>query len=388
MKSIDAVRGLAMVVMALDHVRDFFFTNNLRYSPTNLDAATPAVFLTRWITNFCAPAFVLLAGVGAYLWVHHGRSRRELSWFLLTRGLWLIVLELTVIRCLGWYFNFNYRDTPGQVIWAIGWSLIALAGLVYLPSWTIGIVAVVLIAGHNLGDNVEPETFGSLGWLWAILHSGESLEVLPGRIFRPVYPLLPWIGVLAAGFVCGPWMSSQSPHRHRFFLGTGVTLILMFVLLRGLHGYGDPTPWSVHRDGLYTAFSFVNCTKYPPSLLFLLMTLGPTFLMLAWFERERALTPKPLVTLGRVPLFFYVVHLTVIHGLAVLLSLLRYGRTDWLFETPPWAPDAAEIYPEGYGYSLPVVYGLYLLVLLTLWPACRWYAAFKRHHHDWWLSYV
>src|SRR3954447_17973566 len=149
MKSIDAVRGLAMVVMALDHVRDFFYANNLRYSPTDLDSATPAVFLTRWITNFCAPSFVLLAGVGAYLWAEPGRSRRELSWFLLTRGLWLIVLELTVIRCLGWYFNFNYRDTPGQVIWAIGWSMVALAGLVFLPRRAVALVAVIIIAGHN-----------------------------------------------------------------------------------------------------------------------------------------------------------------------------------------------------------------------------------------------
>ncbi|HKB41332.1 MAG TPA: heparan-alpha-glucosaminide N-acetyltransferase domain-containing protein, partial [Gemmataceae bacterium] len=383
-----AVRGLAIVVMALDHVRDFFYANNLRYSPTDLDSATPAVFLTRWVTNFCAPAFVLLAGVGASLWAERGRSRRELSWFLLTRGLWLVVLELTVIRCLGWYFNFDYRDTPGQVIWAIGWSMVVLAGLVFLPRWAVAAVAVTLIAGHNQLDDVTPEAFGSLGWLWAILHSGDSLEVLPGKTFRPVYPLMPWIGVMAAGYACGHWMSPHYPHRGRFFLRVGVALTLAFLVLRGLNRYGDPEPWSVHHNALYTAFSFVNCTKYPPSLLFLLMTLGPTFLLLAWFEREGAAAPMPLVTLGRVPLFFYVVHLTVIHGLAVLLSLLHYSRADWLFVSPPWAPGSAEIYPEGYGYSLPVVYGLYVLVLLILWPACRWYAGLKRSHHDWWLSYL
>src|SRR5947209_15228491 len=229
MKSIDAVRGLAMVVMALDHVRDFFHADSLLHSPTDLNYATPAEFLTRWVTNFCAPAFVLLAGVGAFLWADHGRSRRELSWFLLTRGLWLVLMELTVIRCLGWYFNFNYHDTPGQVIWAIGWSMIVLGGLVYLPRWPVAVVAVTLMAGHNLLDDVTPDTFGRLGWLWAILHSGDRLEVLPGKTFRPVYPLLPWIGVLAAGYVCGPWMSPHNPHRRRFFLGVGLALTLAFL---------------------------------------------------------------------------------------------------------------------------------------------------------------
>jgi uncharacterized membrane protein len=391
MKSIDAVRGLAIVVMALDHVRDFFYAGSLLHSPTDLAAATPAEFLTRWVTNFCAPAFVLLAGVGAFLWAEHGRSRRELSWFLLTRGLWLVVVELTLVRDLGWYFNFDYRDTPGQVIWAIGWSMVALAGLVWLPRGVLAAVAVVIIAGHNLLDDVKPEAFGRLGWLWAILHAGGKLEVLPGRVFRPVYPLLPWIGVLAAGYVLGPWMSPHYLHRRRFFLRTGLALCLAFVALRALNVYGDPAPWSVRQNTLYTAFSFINCEKYPPSLLFLLMTLGPTFLLLALFEYREGRGDRatkeagPLVTLGRVPFFFYVVHLTVIHGLAVLLSLLRYGAAGWLFVSPPWDPD---VYPEGYGYSLPVVYAIYGLVLLILWPACRWYAAFKRSHRCWWLSYL
>jgi uncharacterized membrane protein len=387
MKSVDAVRGLAIVVMALDHVREFFHAGSLLHSPTDLSSATPAEFLTRWVTHFCAPAFVFLAGVAAFLWQDHGRSKRELSWFLLTRGLWLVVVELTVIRCLGWYFNFDYRDTPGQVIWAIGWSMVALAGLVYLPRWALAGVAVAILAGHNRLDDVPPDAFGRLGWLWSILHSGDRLEVLPGRVFRPVYPLLPWIGVLAAGYACGPWMSPHNPHRRRFFLVLGVALTLGFVVLRALNVYGDPDPWSVRQDGLYTAFSFVNCQKYPPSLLSLLMTLGPTFLLLYVFEhREGAAAAGPLVTLGRVPFFFYVLHLFVIHALAVLLSLLRYGRAAWLFVTPP--PWDADVYPEGYGYSLPVVYAIYVLVLAILWPACRWYADYKRRHKAWWLSYV
>ncbi len=204
MKSIDAVRGLAIVLMALDHVREFFHADSLLHSPTDLESATPAEFLTRWVTNFCAPAFVLLAGVGAFLWANHGRSRRELSWFLLTRGLWLVVMELTVIRCLGWYFNFDYRDTPGQVIWAIGWSMVALAGLVYLPRWAVAVVAVSLIAGHNLLDDSKPEAFGSLGWLWAILHSGDSLEVLPGGRSGLCTPCCPGSGSWPLGTCAGP----------------------------------------------------------------------------------------------------------------------------------------------------------------------------------------
>jgi uncharacterized membrane protein len=371
--------------MALDHVRDFFHAGSLLHSPTDLAAATPAEFLTRWVTHFCAPAFVLLAGVSAFLWEEHGRTRRELSWFLLTRGLWLVVVELTLVRDLGWYWNFNYRDTPAQVIWAIGWSMVALAGLVYLPRWAIAAVAVALIAGHNLFDGVKPEAFGGLGWLWSILHSGDSIEVLPGRTFRPVYPLLPWIGVLAAGYVCGPWMTTDGPHRRRYFLTAGLGLTLAFVVLRGLNVYGEPDRWTVHSDALSTVLSFLNCTKYPPSLLYLLMTLGPTFLLLALFEGKVGAAAGPLVTLGRVPFFFYVVHLAVIHGLAVLLSLLRYGDASWLFVGPPWNPD---VYPKGYGYSLPVVYALYVLVLLLMWPACRWYADLKRRRHDWWLSYL
>jgi uncharacterized membrane protein len=385
LSSLDAVRGLAMVVMALDHVREFFHAGSLLHSPTDLAAATPAEFLTRWVTHFCAPAFVLLAGAGAYLWAEHGRSRRELSWFLLTRGLWLVVVELTVVRCLGWYFNFDYRDSPGQVIWAIGWAMVALTALVYLPRLAIAVVAVGLLAGHNLYDDVESEAFGPLGWLWSILHSGEHIEVLPGRTFRPVYPLLPWIGVMAAGYVCGPWMGPQNPHRRRTFLTVGIGLSVAFLVLRGLNFYGDPNRWSAHTDPLYTALDFLNCEKYPPSLLYLLMTLGPTFLLLALFEGRTGAATAPLVTLGRVPFFFYVVHLAVIHGLAVLLSLWRYGDASWLFVSPPWDQD---LYPKGYGYSLPVVYALYGLVLLLMWPVCRWYAGLKRCRHDWWLSYL
>jgi len=388
MKSIDAVRGLAMVLMALDHCRDFFFAQNLVHSATDLSTTTTAIFLTRWITNFCAPAFVLLTGVGAYLWAQRGKTHRELSQYLLSRGLWLILLELTIIRCLGWYFNFDYHDVPGTVIWAIGWSMVALAVLIYVPRPALLVVAVTIMLAHNLWDDVEPSAFGPFGWLWAILHSGDSLQPLPGVSFRPVYPLLPWIGVMATGYAIGPWMSPKYPHRQRLFVGIGVAVTLAFILVRGLNFYGDPEPWHLQRNALFTVFSFVNCVKYPPSCLYLLMTLGPTFLLLGLLEWRPAVAPQPVVTLGRVPLFFYLLHLPLIHGLAVVLSFLRYGQANWLFESPPWSPGSADIYPPGYGYNLLGVYALYFLVLLMLWPVCRWYADLKRRHHVWWLTYL
>jgi uncharacterized membrane protein len=389
MKSIDAVRGLAMVLMTLDHTRDFFHANSLLHNPETLEVTTPSIFFTRWITHFCAPAFVLLAGVGAFLWAEKGRSRREQSWFLFTRGIWLVLLELTVIRCLGWYFNFNYEDTPLGVIWAIGWSMIALAGLVYLPRRTIAVVAVAILVGHNLLDDVEAETFGSLGWLWNILHHGEGFQVLPGRVFRPVYPVLPWIGVIALGYVCGPRMSPRYPHRLRFFLQMGMGLTAGFILLRAVNVYGDPERWELYLGNpLATACSFVNCEKYPPSLLYLLMTLGPTFLALALFESRPKLAVTPLLTLGRVPFLFYLLHLPLIHGLAVLASLARYGDARWLFDTPPWSSSSREIYPEEYGYSLPVVYAIYFFVLVVLYPVCKRFADYKRRTRAWWLSYL
>lgn len=376
-ESIDAVRGLAMVLMALDHVRLFFHEGSLLNSPTNLDVTTTAVFLTRWITHLCAPAFVFLAGMSVFLWAQGGRSRGATARFLGSRGLWLIFLELTVVNWL-WYFNFSYEEVEGGVLWAIGWSMIALGGLLFLPRWAVGVIAAGLIVLQHTWESVTAEACGRWSWLWAILYSPETLEPFPDVAFDPIYPLLPWIGVLAAGWCCGPWMLLPRESRRRRFLHAGSLLLAAFFLLRALNVYGDPRPWAVGRSGWLTILSFVNCDKYPPSLAYLLMTLGATLLLLAWCERPPGAVQNKLTVFGQTPLFFYLAHLFVIHALAVLFSLMRYGAATWLLDCPPWNKERAEIYPPAYGYSLPVVYLVWVLVLAVLYPCCLWFRAVRR----------
>ncbi|MGD0899835.1 MAG: heparan-alpha-glucosaminide N-acetyltransferase domain-containing protein [Thermoguttaceae bacterium] len=374
---IDAVRGLVMVLMALDHVRLFFHAGSLLDSPTNLDRTTTAVFLTRWVTHLCAPTFIFLAGMGAFLRSQGSPSRAAAARFLCLRGLWLILLELTAVHFL-WHFNFSYREVDGGVLWAIGWSMIALGGLLFLPRRVVGPLAVTLIAAQHLWQSTESNAWGAWSWLWAILYSCDTLGPWRGIQFDPVYPLIPWVGVLAAGWVCGPWMLLARETRRRRLLLAGSILLVAFVFLRLLNVYGDPQPWSV-RDGHWsTVLSFVHCTKYPPSLAFLLMTLGPCLLLLAWLDRPSGMVSGKLSIFGRAPLFFYLLHLFVIHALAVVFSLARYGRASWLFEYPSWNKDYADVYPEGYGYSLLVVYLVWVLVLAILYPCCRWYCAKRK----------
>ena len=376
-----------MVIMALDHTRDFF-SKDLAFDPTDLGRTFPALFLTRWITHYCAPVFIFLAGTGAFLSTGRGKSRGELSRFLLTRGLWLVLLELTWVRCLGWQFNFDLHFTFGAVIWAIGWSMVALAVLVFLPLRWVTAFGILMIASHNLFDSVKPESWGSLGWLWKILHSGGMILPAKGYRFSAGYPLVPWIGVMAAGYGFGSLLLREPVERRRWLFGLGATLTLLFILLRAINLYGDPRPWSGQKNSLFTLFSFMNCHKYPPSLLYLLMTLGPALLVLAALDRGMFGWLKPLLVFGRVPLFYYLLHLPLIHGLAVLASYWAYGRADWWFANPPEGPDAPILRPADYGYGLPVVYLVWIGVVLVLYPVCRWFAGVKRRRHDPWLSYL
>jgi len=376
-----------MVIMALDHTRDFF-SKDLAFDPTDLGRTFPALFLTRWITHYCAPVFIFLAGTGAFLSTGRGKSRGELSRFLLTRGLWLVLLELTWVRCLGWQFNFDLHFTFGAVIWAIGWSMVALAVLVFLPLRWVTAFGILMIASHNLFDSVKPESWGSLGWLWKILHSGGMILPAKGYRFAAGYPLVPWIGVMAAGYGFGSLLLREPVERRRWLFGLGATLTLLFILLRAINLYGDPRPWSGQKNSLFTLFSFMNCHKYPPSLLYLLMTLGPALLVLAALDRGMIGWLKPLLVFGRVPLFYYLLHLPLIHGLAVLASYWAYGRADWWFANPPEGPDAPILRPADYGYGLPVVYLVWIGVVLVLYPVCRWFAGVKRLRRDPWLSYL
>jgi uncharacterized membrane protein len=377
--SIDTLRGIVMILMALDHVRDFFGVPGL--SPTNLAQTTAPLFLTRWITHLCAPAFFLLAGTGAFLALGR-RTVPQLSWFLLTRGLWLIVLEVTVIRCLGFQFNFDYQVTMLVVIWALGWAMIALAALCWLPLWVVLAFGVAMIAGHNLLDGVR-----STHPLWVLLHSQGFAVNRPGFVVFVAYPLVPWIGVTALGFVLGRIYSWNPERRMAFLLRCGAGLTAAFLLLRAVNAYGDPAPWVHGASPVMTVVSFFNVTKYPPSLLFLLMTIGPALLILRALDSGTPPFLRPALVFGRVPLFYFVLHLSLIHLLAVVLCYLQNGAVHWMFESPnltayPFTP------PPGWGLPLPWIYLLWVVVVTMLYPVCAWFAGVKRRQAWPWLSYL
>ena len=287
LESIDLLRGLIMIVMALDHTRDFFGIPG--QNPTNLASASAALFLTRWITYYCAPVFFLLTGTGAYLSLRR-RTPGELSRFLLTRGLWLIFLELVVVRALSYQFNLDFRMTMLVVLWALGWSMIVLGALVRLPVGAIIAFGAILIAGHNLFDSVR-----SANPIWSILHSPGFVLNTPEHVVFVAYPLIPWIGVTAMGFALGQVYSWESERRRAFLLGLGSALTLGFLVIRGINAYGDAARWATQKSALFTALSFLNTTKYPPSLLFLLMTLGPMLVVLWAVDRG---TPRALRARG------------------------------------------------------------------------------------------
>ena len=377
-ESVDVVRGVIMIIMALDHTRDFFGIPG--QNPTDLATATAALFLTRWVTHICAPVFFLLAGVGAYLGLRR-RSPGELSRYLLTRGVWLVVLELTLVRCLAYQFNVDYRITMLLVLWALGCGMITLAVLVRLPVMVVTAFGVLMIAGHNLLDGVRPANP-----LWSMLH-------VPGFILRPPhavfvgYPLVPWVGVMAAGFGLGQIYGWSGARRRRWLARLGVVLCLAFVVTRWLNAYGDPSPWTSQPSALFTFLSALNTTKYPPSLLFLLMTLGPALLLLGALDRATPRLLRPALIIGKVPLFYYVLHFILIHLLAVATCYARYGSVHWMFESPDLGnyPFTA---PPGWGFPLPVVYLVWMVVVIAMYPLCRWFAALKQRRNDPWLGYL
>jgi uncharacterized membrane protein len=375
--SIDLVRGLVMVLMALDHVRDFFAPGG--FNPR--DVTDPALFLTRWITHFCAPVFVFLAGASAFLYGARGRTTTELSRFLFTRGLWLVLIELTLVR-FAWTFSFDLSYFFSQVIFAIGVSMIALSALVFLPRWANAAIALVMIAGHNLLDPVKAQTFGAAAPVWNFLHEPALLQFGASVKWFAVYPLIPWIGVMAAGYALGPVFTLDRARRLRWLVGLGTLATLGFVLLRASNLYGDPAAWSKQTGGVATLLSFINCEKYPPSLLYLAMTIGPAMLLLAAVEQARGTLAQWITTFGRVPFFYYVIHIVVIHALAVMFAWVSGAETSWLFG--PFPADK----PSGYGVGLPAVYCVWLAVVVALYPVCKWFAGIKQRRSDWWLSYL
>jgi uncharacterized membrane protein len=365
-----------MVLMALDHARDFFGDNSR--DPLDLSTTTTLLFFTRWITHFCAPVFVLLAGVSAYV-SSTSTPSTEASWLLVKRGLWLVVLEVTVVR-FGWLFNVNYHFSFVQVIWAIGWSMVALAALSRLGARACLALGVAMIATHNLADGVTAERFGAMGWLWHVLHLPARLQPVEGYRVYVAYPLVPWVGVMAAGYGLGPLMARADTERRRVLLRLGTALTVAFVALRALNLYGDPQPWRAWPRVGATLLSFLNCEKYPPSLLYLLMTLGPAFLVWGALTGRNLSRARTVVTFGRVPLFYYVVHLPLLHTMAGVWLYVRGGRA---------AIEAAHRSRVGTGGNLALVYAAWALAIALLWPLSRWFDGVKtRHRGTWWTRYA
>ncbi len=378
LESVDILRGVVMILMALDHTRDFFGIT--AFSPTDPAQTTIPLFFTRWITHLCAPVFFLLTGTGAYLSLR-SKTRRELSRFLFSRGLWLIFLELTLFRCLGFQFNFDYHVTLLNVLWALGWAMIVLSVLVHLPLSLTTAFGLVMIAGHNLLDSIQ-----SSNAIWSILHSPNFIVESPEHSVFAGYPLIPWVGVTAVGYGLGQIYAWTSQRRRTFLLLAGLGVTAAFAVVRAINVYGDPVRWTPQKSEASTVLSFLNTNKYPPSLLFLLMTLGPALVLLWAVEGWTPRFLRPALIYGRVPMFYFLLHMPLIHLLAVVVCYARYAHVHWMFESPtmsqfPITP------PPGWGFSLPIVYLIWVCVVIAMYPLCRWFAAVKQRRRDAWLSY-
>ncbi len=388
-ESIDILRGIVMVIMALDHVRDYFHIQANLDNPLNLATTTPLLFFTRWITHFCAPVFVFLSGTSIYLQSLR-KTKKELAAFLIKRGVWLIVVEFVLVS-FAWSFNPNYNFIFFGVIWAIGISMVILGLLIRFPFNLILALGIIIVFGHNLLDIPESAPgFKAPFWL-DLLHSAR-FSVHPyaeNHVILIVYPFLPWMGLMMLGYCTGIYFSPKftAEQRRKIVTRTGWGLILLFIVVRFINMYGDPVAWSTQRNGLFTFFSFINVHKYPPSLLYMCITIGPALLFLSFIERFKNKFTNTMRTYGRVAFFYYVLHIYLVHLLSAIAFLIR-GHS--LQE----ADNIGNFFPfyflaPGEGYNLAVVYGVWAFVVIALYPLCKWYDNYKtRHKEKWWLSYL
>ena len=387
-ESIDILRGLVMIIMALDHVRDYSNTGFLYTDPTNLDTTTRILFFTRWITHFCAPVFVFLAGTSAFLYGSKQASKHRLSRFLFTRGLWLIFIELTIVN-FAWTFDIGLGLHIFQVIWAIGICMIFLAGLVFLNKKLLLIIGLLIVFGHNLLDGLTMQGNDPWSILWYFTHQQGLPTFQNGNhILFIAYPFLPWLGIMILGYCFGHFYQKgfDIKLRKKWLLYLGFSAIFLFISIRYINIYGNLTAWSYQNNGVYTLLSFFNTTKYPPSLVFTLMTLGPAMLFLYAIESVKNWVTNILVVIGRVPFFYYIIHLYVIH-LIGMIGLIVLGE-DWeeIIYTP-------QRFSSGFladkGFDLWVTYLIWIITVVLLYPLCNMYMKYKANNKDkWWLSYL
>ncbi len=377
-QSLDLLRGLVMIIMALDHVRDYFHTDSFMIDPTDLSKTNVAFFATRWITHFCAPIFMFLAGTSAFL-MGQKKTKKELSIFLLTRGLWLIFLELTIVG-FGWTFELDVHNFGLLVIWALGACMIVLAGLIWLPFKAILVIGLLLVCGHNALDTVHVEGNSISAIAWKLLHD-PGVGKLGSVQFFVMYPILSWIGVMALGYCLGKLYTTDvdAAKRKKILTLLGLTAIVIFIALRLSNIYGDEAHWSSQKNPAFTILSFLNTTKYPPSLLYLTMTLGPALLFLAFSEHITNRLSNIIKIFGRVPMFYYLCHLYLIHlGSLAMMYLQGFRPSDLNNKLPP-----------GYGVNLGMTYAVWLAVIIILYPFCKWYDNYKSNHRgNKWLSYL
>ncbi len=381
-ESIDLLKGLVMVIMALDHTRDYFHYSAFFFDPTDPTQSTLPIFLTRWITHFCAPTFCFLAGLSAFM-VGKRKSKSELSSFLVKRGLWLVFIEMTIVN-FAWYFDVYFRSPGLLVIWSLGISMIVLAALIHLPRRFILVFSLLLIFGHNLLDNIHFE--GNM--FWSILHEPTFFKISDSVMFLVGYPIIPWIAVMALGYYFGTFYdkSYDSIKRKKLFNLIGISAIILFIIMRFINHYGDPILWKDYETATKDLIVFLNPSKYPPSLLYLLMTLGAAFLFLANTEKLKGKLVDFFSIFGRVPFFYYIIHIYIIHLLAMLFAQLSgYGWEIMIL--PAWISEVPAL--KGYGFSLWVVYAVWVGIILLLYPMCKKFDTYKQSQKEkWWLSYL
>lgn len=383
-ESIDILRGIVMVIMALDHVRDFFHNDSLTgHDPLSLDTTWPLLFFTRWITHFCAPVFVFLSGTSVFLYSQPRRTKRQVAFFLFTRGIWLMLAEIFIVNFL-WEFGFGYFLML-QVIWTIGLSMVILSLLQFLPYKVLLIVGLIIVFGHNLLDGVRVEQpfIASIGW--SVVHVFHPYQIPPHLTLVVAYPFLPWLGLMIMGYCLGKLYTNETgaSYRKKVLLTAGIAVICFFIVLRFTDFYGDMDNWMMQKTTLYTLFDFLDTTKYPPSLLFMSMTIGPALIVLATIENVSNRMSQIVMIYGKVPFFYYLLHVFVIHSFAILLNLAT-GRQNVSIDFTRPMEARADV-----GYPLWTVYLVWIVVIIVLYFPCKWYSRYKAsHYQNKWLSYL